>query len=88
MATAKKPVSMCCVSINHDNYLMPADKGMKLVELMQSAFEAEKSYGDRNYTYEIGEQPSVELSLVKPSQIKAKPTDTNAAGQRLIGMND
>lgn len=84
----KKPVAMCCVSIAHSDYLMPADKGMKLVELLQSAFEARRDYGDRGYTYAIGEQPSVELSLVKASQIKAKRTECNAAGQMLLGGPD
>jgi hypothetical protein len=88
-ATApKKAVAMCCVSIAHNDYLLPADKGMKLVELLQSAFAAQKYYGDHGYTYAFGEQPSVELSLVKASQIKARRTDTNAAGQMLLGGPD
>lgn len=88
MTTPKKPAPMCCVSIAHSDYLMPADKGMKLVELLQSAFKARRDYGDGGYTYVIGEQPSVELSLVKASQIKARRTDTNAAGQMLLGGPD
>jgi len=84
----KKPVAMCCVSIAYNDYLMPADKGMKLVELLQSAFAARKGYGDHGYTYAFGEQPSVELSLVKASQIKARRADTNAAGQMLLGGPD
>jgi hypothetical protein len=82
-AAPKKAVPMCCVSIGHRNYLMPVDKGMKLVELMQFAFETDKGFGERDYTYQIGEQPSVEFSLVKPAQIK--PRATNADGQFLIG---
>lgn len=79
---------MCCVTIAHNDYLLPADKGMKLVELMQSAFETRKDWGDRSYSYHIGEQPNVEFCLVKASQVKSKAANTNAAGQRLIGMDD
>lgn len=84
----KKAVAMCCVSINYRDYLLPADKGMKLVELLQSAFETEKEYVERGYTYAIGDQPNVEFCLVKASQIKARRTDTNAAGQMLLGGPD
>lgn len=83
MTAPKKAVPMCCVSIDYRSYLMPVDKGMKLVELMQFAFETDPSYGDRSYTYHIGDQPAVQFTLVKPAQIRAKTT--NADGQLLIG---
>lgn len=82
MTAAKKPVPMCCVTISYSHYIMPADKGMKLVELLQTAFEADKNYDDRGYVYGVSEQPQVEFALVKPSQIR--PKTTNAAGQRLL----
>ena len=85
MSRPIKAVPMCCVTINYVAFLMPADKGMKLVELLQSAFDAHKDYRDRGYIYQIGEQPSVEFCLVRASQLKTKPTDINAAGQRLLG---
>lgn len=84
---SKKPVPMCCVSIGHSDYLMPADKGMKLVDLLQSAFATRKDFGDRNYFYVIGDQPEVEFALVRPSQIRQQSADTNGAGQRLLGVN-
>jgi len=77
----KKPVAMCCVTIGYKEYLLPADKGMKLVELLQSAFETEKKYESRGYTYYVGDQPEVELALVKASQLKQK---TNDGGQLLL----
>lgn len=82
MSVAKKPVPMCCVSIDYRNYIMPADKGMKLVELLQTAFESDKNFADSGYVYSVGEQPEVAFALVKPSQIR--PKTTNAAGQRLL----
>lgn len=80
----KKTVVMCCVTIGYREYILPADKGMKLVELLQSAFETEKKYEGRGYSYYVGDQPEVELALVKASQLKQK---TNDDGQLLIGMD-
>lgn len=49
---------------------MPADKGMKLVELMQSAVECELDFGADRHTYVAGEQPRVAFNLVKSNQIR------------------
>lgn len=68
MAT-KKSVQMCCVSVDYRTYLLPATDGMRLVEIMQRAFECNARY-DEGKTYELGPQPEVSLVLVKPSQVK------------------
>lgn len=84
MTTAKKPVTMCCVTIDFRTYLLPADKGMKLVELLQSAFECEKLYEDRGYAYQVGVQPErVSLEIVRAGQIR-QPLTANPAGTRLL----
>lgn len=75
-AAPKKPVAMCCVTIGgYHEYLLPADKGIELVKLLQSAFETEKKYGGGGYFYYVGDQPEVSLNLVKASQLKQKPND-------------
>lgn len=80
----KKTVAMCCVSIGYQQFLLPSDKGMKLVELLQSAFHVEQIYSasGHGYVYHVGDQPGVELALVRASQIKQK---TNDGDQLLIG---
>lgn len=84
-AAPKKGVAMCCVTIGFDDYLLPAAQGMKLVEIMASAFSVDKQYGGAGrYNYFVGEQPNVELTLVKPAQIKQKPAEGD---QLLIGMD-
>lgn len=81
----KKPVAMCCVTIGYHKYLLPSDKGMKLVEILQSALQTEKQYDSRlNCVYYVGDQPEVGLTLVKASQLKQKPKDGD---QLLIGMD-
>ncbi len=81
MTAARKPVTMCCVTLDFKHYLIPADKGMKLVELLQSAFECEKTYEARGgYAYEVREQPEhVSLEIVRPGQIRqARPPGPRA----------
>lgn len=66
-----KPVQLCCVQIGYSSYLMPADKGMKVVELLQSAVDCKKDYAERGYVYTVGTQPEVELALVRSDQVRA-----------------
>jgi hypothetical protein len=79
----KKTVPMCCVTIGYTNYLLPADKGMKVVELMQSAFECNERFGAGDSQYEIREQPRVGLEIVRPNQI-VQPRPAPAPGPRLL----
>lgn len=70
MATrAVKNVPMCCVRIGYQDFLLPADKGMKLVELMQHAVSCERSFATRDYNYKVEDAPAVEFCMVKPSQL-------------------
>lgn len=81
--TRTKPVQMCCVQIGHYSYLMPADKGMKVVEMLQAAFECRKDYADRGYVYIVGAQPEVELALVRSDQVRAPVEQPSEAPRRL-----
>jgi hypothetical protein len=68
VTAARKAVAMCCVAIDHNSFLLPVDKGMKLVELMQHAVACNIRY-EAGYRYLVRETPSIELTLVKPSQV-------------------
>lgn len=78
-----KPVQICCVSIGYDSFIMPADKGMKVVELLQSAFKCNKDYAERGYVYTVGSQPEVELALVRSDQVRAPAEQSSSAPLRL-----
>lgn len=69
MPRPTKPVPLCCVCIGYQTFLMPADQGMKLVDLMNSAASCKRNYEDGGYRYHVGEQPEVEYVSVKPSQV-------------------
>lgn len=62
------PKPMCAVTIGFETYLMPADAGMKVVQLMQQAVTAEREF--IRETYCVGDTPRVEYVAVKQSQIK------------------
>lgn len=59
----------CVVTIGYQTLVLPANKGMALVELLQHAVTAEPKFMSLRDTYTVGEQPRVELSLVKPEQL-------------------
>jgi len=92
MTRPAKPTQLCCVSIGHMDLIMPADKGMKLLELMQHAVHGKQDF-DRTInfqtTYVLGEQPRVEFSLLKPNQVipgagHEIPTTPRRSGPRLL----
>lgn len=64
-----KQVQMCCVEVGYQRLLMPADKGMKLVELLLHAITSERTYERDEFEYRAGQQPEVSLTLIKPSQV-------------------
>lgn len=71
MTRPTKPVPMCSVSIDHQDYLLPFSLGVKLVELMQHAVRCRLDYaaGFSARAYVVSEQPTVEFCAVKPNQI-------------------
>lgn len=69
-AKPTKAVPMACLTIGYHDYLMPADKAMKVADLMQSAFECDKDWTERDHVYQAKEQPRVEFAFVKPHQVR------------------
>jgi hypothetical protein len=82
-----KPTPMACLTIGYQDYLMPSDKAMKVAELMQHAIECESNFEGTAYVYNAKDQPNVEFSLVRPSQVRmpqGEPTPVPAPRQRLL----
>ena len=69
-ASRQKAVPMCIVSISFNDYLMPADEGMRLVKLMQSAIECRRDYEAHVRVWAVGESPDVSYQAVKPDQLR------------------
>lgn len=69
MATKPKNEPMCAVTIGYQTLLMPASLGMKVVQMLQSAFECDRDWGD-DREYIVKEQITVEFRSVRASQIR------------------
>ena len=86
MATTKKPQQrLCCVSIDYHCLLLPADKGRKLVELLEDAVRVRQHF-DTGPVFVVEDAVQVEYHSVKPDQVRAKPT--GAAGSQQLQLED
>lgn len=69
------PKSMCVVTLGSDQYLMPTEAGMKVMQLMQQALMCRNTYSDdfRHKQWVAGDTPGLSLEMVKPSEIRMPP---------------
>lgn len=67
---------LCVVTIGYQTLIVPASKGMALVELLQHSVTAEPKFSGLRDTYTVGQQPRVELALIKPEQLEAPAPTT------------
>lgn len=82
MATTKKPPQrLCCVSIDYHSLLLPADKGRKLVELLEDAVRVRQHFDGRTPVFLIEEPVQVEYHSVKPDQVRARKGDPDTPQQ-------
>ncbi len=66
-----KPVQMAFLTIGYVHVLMPADKAMKVAELMQQAVPAERDWAGNGEVYVVKEEDlNVEFKLARPNQIR------------------
>lgn len=84
-----KQVPMCVVAIGFNCLLLPASKGMRVVELLQGAIEVDRRFESRADTYTVNDEVHVEYQSVKASQLRAReatPRDPPAQrGPLLLG---
>lgn len=70
MSRATKPVQMACLQIGYQRLLLPADKAMKVAELLQHAVLTEVEFKGHREHYQVQDEPlRVEFAFVSPSQI-------------------
>lgn len=83
MATTKKQHgAMCRVTIGYQDFLMPADKGLRVLQAMQHAIGCERRYDGRDESFFATDQPRVEYSLVRAAQIHMPAGYSEPAGGR------
>lgn len=69
LAGGGKP--LCCITIGCDEYLLPAEAGMKVAQLMAGAVKLRKHYRTTRsgYVYAPGAQAEVAWCSVQPGQL-------------------
>lgn len=68
----QKQVPMCVVRIGYEFLLLPATKGLRVVELLQGAIELEPLYMARQDAYTVKEEVPVTYQSIKASQLRAR----------------
>lgn len=69
---------MCCISIDYTRFLLLSDKGLKLIELMESAVRCTREFDEeRNRIfYSVGDEMEIEYLSVRPGQLDFKRSST------------
>ncbi len=75
------PKSMCVLTIGHYDYLMPAEAGMKVMQLMQQAVSAERSREDFR-SWNAGEPAHLAMEMVSADKIHMPPGAEIAPARR------
>lgn len=63
---------LCCLTIGYREFLMPADKGMKVLALMKGATECNRQYEQGDYVFEAEDEVCIEYRTVKAAQVRRK----------------
>ncbi|MBX3660705.1 MAG: hypothetical protein KF740_19900 [Ramlibacter sp.] len=71
---ATKTPDLCRIRIGFYSLLLPADKGLKVMALLQGALGCTEKYdtGAHVETYEIDEPVPLELTMVRANQVRRK----------------
>ncbi|MFY3986084.1 hypothetical protein ACOTJH_29120 [Achromobacter xylosoxidans] len=84
MATTKgQGGAMCCVTIGYQHFLLPADKGMRVLEAMQHAVGCERNYDhDEGERFFANDPPRINYELVRASQVHLPEGQVQPAARR------
>lgn len=75
------PKSMCVLTIGYYDYLIPAEAGMKVMQLMQQAVNAERSM-EHSRRWNAGEPAHLALEIVSADKIHMPPGAEIAPARR------
>jgi hypothetical protein len=84
--TAKPTQPMCCVSIGYLEVVLPADKGLQLVKLLQGAVACDHAYSpDHRRVYQVTGAPEVGYTTITADQIRMPAPAPAKPGRALLG---
>lgn len=78
--TVKSATPMCVVTIDFNEYLLPLNKGLALVALMQNAKTCDARYDGvslKKTVWTEAQPPRIGLEAVTANQVKPKPADSD-----------
>lgn len=76
----KKPAGpLCCLEIGYRHVLLPADKGMKVLALLQGAIECDERYRDQGVVYVVGEPLRIRFTSVEANQVAQQEPEKKPA---------
>lgn len=75
------PKSMCVLTIGYCDYVMPAEAGMKVMQLMQQAVSAERSVEDYR-SWHAGKPAHLAMEMVSADKIHMPPGAEIAPARR------
>jgi len=61
---------MCCVTIGFQDFLLPTDKGLRVVELMKDAVSCEKRFFDSQLYFARSQMLELGMTIVSSTQIR------------------
>jgi hypothetical protein len=76
---------MCCVSIGIQDFLLPADTGLRVVELMKDAVPCEKRYVEGQFYVIRPQATELSMTIVRETQIRKEASNESA---RALLSND
>jgi hypothetical protein len=86
-----KTPDLCCVRIGYEEFLLPADKGLKLIALMQGALVCKHTYdSNHNRVYRVTGRAELHLETVAPDQVDASEMPSpapQAARTKRLGVS-
>lgn len=66
-----KPQQMACVTIGYIDFLLPADKAMKVLPLLQEAVRCQEAYEERSEVFRVDPDPMrLEIKLIRADQVR------------------
>lgn len=75
------PKSMCVLTIGYSYYVMPAEAGIKVMQLMQQAVDAERSVADYG-SWRAGQPVHLAMEMVSADKIHMPPGAEIAPARR------
>lgn len=76
--SALKPAAgtrLAVVNVGYAHFALPIEKAMSLLKLMEQSVQVTPDYKGSRMTYSIGDAPDLDLVVIRPEQLRAKPTD-------------